>query len=320
MPQKVLVTATNYSQYCMPARRLLEENGFEVVENPFDRPYTTQELQKEVGGIVAAVAGPDRWDEPVFSCAPNLKILARFGVGTDNINIEAATRHGVAVTNARGQNAAAVAEQAIGLMLCLLREIPFLDKRIRTGEWTRVVGRNLEGKTVGLLGFGMIAQRAAAKLSGFGVKLIAFDKYPNQAAADRLGVTFAGFDEVLSRSDIVSLHLPACEETFGIMNRSSFEKMKRGSFLVNTARGTLINEQDLYQALTGGQLAGAALDVYRTEPTAPDNPLFTLDNVICTPHTSGDTLDTYHDVSMTTAQAIIDCFQGKRPLNQLNNL
>lgn len=320
MPKKILVTATNYSKYCMMARRLLERNGFEVLENTFDRPYTTQEIQKESAQIAAAIVGPDQWNEDVFSAAPNLKIITRFGVGTDNIDLKAATRHGIVVTNAKGQNAAAVAEQAITLMLCLLRKIPFLDRHIRSGEWARVVGRNLDGKVIGLLGFGMIAQKLAAKLAGFDVKLIAYDKYPNYEAANRLGVTFTSFDEILTQSNIVSLHLPASEETFEIINHTSLEKMKKGSFLINTARGALVNEQDLYQALTSGHLAGAALDVYGIEPTSSDNILFTLDNVICTPHTSGDTLDTYHDISMTTAQAIIDFFNGKQPLNQLNNI
>lgn len=320
MPGKVLVTATNYSKYCLPARKMLEQNGFEVTENPHDRPYTTEELKTKVPDIVAAIVGPDRWNEDIFRVAPNLKIITRFGVGTDNIDLEAATRHGIAVTNAKGQNAAAVAEQAIGLMLCLLREIPLLDKKIRTGEWTRTVGRNLGGKTIGLLGFGMIAQKVAEKLAGFSVKIIAFDQYPNRVAADRLGVTFAGLDEVLAQSDLVSLHLPATEETIGIMNHGNFEKMKPGSFFVNTARGALVNDKDLYEALKSGRLAGAGLDVYNTEPTAPDNPLFTLDNVVCTPHTSGDTLDTYHDVSMSTAQAVIDYFNGKKPLNLLNQI
>lgn len=315
--RKVLVSATNYSQYCMPARKLLERQGFVVEENPFGRPFTRDELLERVEAIDAAVVGPDVWDEAVMARAPRLKLITRFGVGVDNIDLRAAAARGMTVCNARGENAVAVAEQAVGMILCLLRDIPRLDAQVRLGAWPRVVGRNLGGKTVGLLGFGDIARKVAARLAAFDVKLTAYDKYPDKAAAETLGVKLDGMDGVLAGSDIVSLHLPALPETTHIIGRAAFEAMRPGAWFVNTSRGALVDEAALVAALKSGRLAGAALDVYEGEPLRADNPLCGLANTVLTPHTAGDTVETYHNVGMLTAQMVIDYFDGKTPVNRL---
>lgn len=318
MKKKVLVTATNYSIYCGKAKKLLEDNGFEVIENKYGRPYTFDELKPIVPGVDAVIAGVDSWDEKVFCIAPKLKIIARFGVGVDNIDVKAAETHGILVTNAKGENATSVADQAVAFILSMLRNIPHLNTSIRTGAWERFVGHNLDGKEIGLLGFGFIAQQVAKRLSGFDVKIRAYDKYPNQEAAQMLHVEMCSLENVLTKSDIVSLHLPNLPETRHIMNEKTFSMMKDGSYFLNTARGVLVDEKALVKALQSHKLTMAAADVYEEEPVKKENPLLKLENFIGTPHTCGDTFETYYNISQTTAKAVLDCFAGKTPVNLLN--
>lgn len=313
--KKVLVTATNYSLLCPEAKKLLEEGGCEIIENRVGRPHTFEELVPLVADIDGVVAGVDMWDEAVFRLAPKLKVIARFGVGVDNIDVAKAKEYGIRVTNVPGGNANAVAELTIGLLLSLLRSIPALHQSARRGYWDRRVGEELAGKTVGLLGFGNIAQMVAKKLSGFDVSIIAFDKYPNTVKAARLGVELVSFDEVLARSDIVSMHLPSLKETRHMMNAETFAKMKRGAYFINTARGALVDEEALYRALESRTIAGAAIDVYEREPVSADNPLFRLDNIITTPHSAAETAETYRRVGLVTAQALLDVFAGREPAN-----
>lgn len=314
---KVLVTATNYSTLCAEAKRLLEEGGCEIIENRVGRPHTFEELVPLVSDIDGVIAGVDTWDEAVFKLAPNLKAIARFGVGVDNIDLAKAREYGIQVTNVPGGNADAVAELAVGLILSMIRNIPALHQSARRGYWDRYVGEEIQGKTVGLLGFGNIAQMTAKKLQGFDVKLIAYDKYPNADKAKEYGVELVSSDDVLKRSDVVSMHLPSLKETYHMMSDEQFSMMKKTAFFVNTARGALVDEKALHRALQTRSIAGAAIDVYEQEPVSADNPLFQLDNLISTPHTAAETVETYRRVGLVTAQALLDVFAGKEPANLL---
>lgn len=270
-----------------------------------------------MGEVDAVVAGVDTWDDDVFELAPRLRVIARFGTGVDNIDLNAAARRNIAVTNAKGANANAVAELAVALVLALLREVPRLDRVVRQGSWERFMGSELRGRTIGLLGFGDIPQRVARKLAGFDVRILAFDKAPNLAATGELDVEFGSLETVLSSSDVVSLHLPSLPETRRIMNDQRFAQMRPGSLFVNTARGALVDEMALVRALDSGHLAGAALDVYEVEPATSDNPLFAFQNVICTPHTAGETGETYAEIGVVTARAVLDVLDGRSPENRI---
>ncbi len=317
--EKVLVTATDYARNCAAGKKRLEENGFEVIENPHGRPMTRAELDAFLPQISAVVAGVDDWTGEVFAHAPNLKVIARFGVGVDNIDLAAAKTRGIKVTNARGANADAVAELAIGGMLAMLRHFIPLDRTTRAGAWERRVGHTLRGRVVGLVGFGAIARYVAKLARAFDAEVIAFDSFPDEAAARALGVRFVSFDDLLSSSDIVSLHVPATPETKNLINETTLSRMKRGAILVNTARGAVIDETALYHALKSGHLFGAVLDVHATEPTKADDPLFALENVLVFPHTAAETWETYHQVGLITADAVIDVIRhGKDPVNWLN--
>ncbi|WP_338553030.1 phosphoglycerate dehydrogenase [Paenibacillus sp. KS-LC4] len=310
---KVLVTATNYSLLCADAKRMLEEAGCEIIENQLGRPHTYEELAPLVADIDGVVAGVDTWDEAIFKLAPKLKGIARFGVGVDNIDLAKAEEYGIKVANVPGGNANAVAELTIGLILSMLRNIPTLERSARRGYWDRTVGMELADRTIGLLGFGNIAQMVARKLHGFDVEIIAYDKYPNEEKAKALGVKLVSSDEVLAQSDVVSMHLPSLKETYHMMSDKQFEQMKPTAYFVNTARGALVDERALYSALKKGSIAGAAIDVYEQEPVAADNVLFELDKLIATPHTAAETAETYYRVGLNTAQALLDIFTGKDP-------
>ncbi|WP_433940187.1 phosphoglycerate dehydrogenase [Paenibacillus lautus] len=315
--KKVLVTATNYSKLCADAKRLLESHGCEIIENRFGRPLTFEELKEVVGSVDGVIAGVDTWNEAVFKLAPQLQGIARFGVGVDNIDLEAARRYGIQVTNVPRGNANAVAELAIGLMISVRRHIPALDRSTKNGGWERFVGSELAGGTIGLLGFGNIAQLTAKKLKGFDVEIIAYDKYPDTAKASEYGVTMTTFEQVLAHSDIVSMHLPSLKETHHIMNDKAFAGMKPSAIFINTARGAVVDEQALSRALSSGVIAGAAIDVYESEPVSADHPILQIGNLITTPHTAAETFETYTRVSMITAQALLDIFEGREPPNIL---
>ncbi|SEK51028.1 D-3-phosphoglycerate dehydrogenase [Paenibacillus sp. cl141a] len=315
--KKVLVTATNYSQLCADAKRLLENHGCEIIENRFGRPLTFEELKEVVGSVDGVIAGVDTWNEEIFKLAPQLQGIARFGVGVDNIDLEAARKYGIQVTNVPRGNANAVAELAIGLMISARRHIPALDRSTKNGGWERFVGSELAGGTIGLLGFGNIAQLTAKKLKGFDVEIIAYDKYPDTVKASEYGVTMTTFEHVLAHSDIVSMHLPSLKETHHIMNDKAFARMKPSAIFINTARGAVVDEQALTRALSSGVIAGAAIDVYESEPVSADHPILQIGNLVTTPHTAAETFETYTRVSMITAQALLDIFEGREPQNVL---
>jgi len=311
--KKILVTATNYSQLCTEAKALLESNGCQIIENSFGRPMTFDELKQRVGDVDAVVAGVDTWNAAVYKLAPKLRIISRFGVGVDNIDVEMARRFGIKVTNAPGKNANAVAELTIGLLLSAMRSIPSLHQATRQGHWDRFIGDELIGRKVGMLGFGVIAQKVARKLTGFEVEVAAYDKYPNLEMARQLKVTIVSADRVLQESDVVCLLLPSLKETYHFMNKDTFTQMKDGAYFVNTARGALVDEKALCDALRSGKLTAAAIDVYEVEPVSVDNPLFRLKNTVTTPHTAAETYETYRAVSLHTARAILDEFEGVSP-------
>ncbi|WP_196260118.1 phosphoglycerate dehydrogenase [Pelagibacterium limicola] len=317
MSRTVLVTATNYSRLCGEGKALLESNNCSVIENTFGRPMTFEELAQRVERADAVVAGVDNWNEAVFALAPRLKVIARFGVGVDNIDIEAARARGIKVTNAAGGNANAVAELTIGLVLAAMRNIPQLHATTRQGAWDRFVGEELSGRTVGILGFGNIARMIARKLSGFDVTVIAHDKFPDFEAARTLNVEMVDAKEVLSRSDIVCAMLPSLPETRHFMNAEAFECMKAGAYFINTARGALVDETALKTALDSGRLRGAAIDVYETEPVDPGNPLLNVPGLVTTPHTAAETYETYSSIGLITARAVVDALEGRVPRNLL---
>ena len=297
---------------------LLTEAGFELVENPGDRPFEPGDLFPHLPNIDAAISGVEVWDEQILSQAPRLKVIARLGVGLDNIDLEAAGSRGIAVTNVPGGNANAVAELVVGLLITLQRKIAIMGADIRQGRWDRYVGTEITGKTVALVGYGTIAQLVHRRLRGFDVKVVAHDPYADPELARAAGVALLPLSEALGRADIVSIHAPEHPGHPSPDQRRSPVGDATHAVLINTSRGGLIDEAALFDALTAGRIAGAALDVWEREPVTADNPLLGLPNVVATTHAAADTREAYHTVGMATATAILDVFRGVPPQNLRN--
>lgn len=322
MKYKVLATLPKslFENYCSRARKLLEEEGFDIIEYQGETVMTAEEIKAVGADIDGAILGCDEWSADVLAACPKLKVLARFGIGVECIDLEAAKKQGVKVVNARGMNSDSVAEMTILLAMAASRNLIMLDRTTREGGWLRNAGTILHNKTYGLVGFGAIAQNVAKVLKGFDVgRIVAFDMFPNREKAKELGVELVDFDTVLRQSDIISLHVPGTPQTRHMINDAAFDKMKKSAILVNVARGMVVDEDALYRALRDKRIAAAGIDVYEIEPTKKDNPLFGLDNVVLSPHQAADTLETFDAVSYFDAQVVVDVVKyHKEPINWLN--
>lgn len=316
---KILVSASHFDTLCKDAWELLEKNGHEVI---YDKTrsfpaYSFEELKDIIGDIDAAIIGMDKYTEEVFEIAPKLKAVAKFGVGVDNIDLVAAKKHGVKALNAPGQNSNAVAELTVCYILDMLRKVIPIHEELKEGNWPRWIGSELRGKTVGLVGFGAIARLVAKKLQGFDVQIKAYDLFMNQKLADELGVKACSLDEIIETSDVVSLHIPVSDDTYHMFNTEMFMRMKKGSYLVNAARGGLVDLDDLTKALREGQLAGAALDAFEMEPLPKGMEIFDY-NVVCTPHIGAESFEAYRDVSLCVSKDIIRVLAGEEPEHCVN--
>lgn len=300
---------------CDEARQMLLDAGFELVCNDTGRKLTREEQKEMIKDAFGVVAGTESYDREMLEGCDNLKAVIRFGVGTDNFDLEAMKEKGIEVGVIANHNA--VAEFALTLILSTLKNLPLYDSAVRRAGWDRYPMRELCGKTVGLLGFGRIGRRLAELLRGFDVKVLAYDPYMNEDAAKALNVISASFDEVLANADILSLHLPSTPATRHIMNAETFSKMKDGAYFINTARGALVDEAALVEALKSGKLSGAGLDVYETEPVVAGNPLYELTNTTLAPHVSALSYETNYNGGIISAQSIINVLNGEKPVHAL---
>ena len=319
MSIKVLLTMENRGYDYSAISNYLKKNGYLVDWNPLNQADPL-EIIETAKGYDAVIAGVEKWTEPIMhALSGNLKIIARYGIGYDSVDLDAAAKFGIAVTNTPGTMSGAVAEMALTLILNISRRICTFDKMVKSGQWWQCyMGAQLEGKTVGILGYGRIGQKLAQYLQGFRCNTVAYDLCFNQKAASLAGVKPVSLDELIKESDYISLHLPLTIETAGIVSRDFLYNMKPTAYLINTARGGLINERELIDALRRKKVAGAALDVYRQEPVDKESSLLKLDNVILTPHVSSATMEGCREAGLLAADNIIDLFEGREPRNILN--
>jgi D-3-phosphoglycerate dehydrogenase len=273
-----------------PAERQLRALGDVTVftERGADRE---EELIRRVDGAAAALSirAHSRFTERLLDACPSLRMISIWGTGTDNVDLEACRARGIVVTNTPGINAHSVAEHTMALMLAVTRRFPAMDRAIHAGEWPRAMLDQLEGKTLGIVGLGAIGSRVAALASAFGMRLLAFPWGPDNGRAARLGARLVDLDTLLRESDVVTLHLRLNGETDGFLDCARLALMKPTAFLINTSRGRVVDETALVDALRGGRLAGAGLDVFRREPLGADDPLLALPLVVLTPHNAGTT-------------------------------
>ena len=316
---KVLITPQTLTGLDGPWLRLLSEAGFEVAFPPKAVQLTEDDLLYQLDGVAATIAGSEPYTPRVFAAFPGLRAVARAGVGYDAVDLAAATQHGVAVTITPNTNQEAVAEHTFALMLALAKDLIGQHANLKTGGWPRRANLPLRGRALGLLGLGRIGKAVAVRGAAFGMRLLAYEPLPDQAFVAQYGVTLLPLERLLAEADFVSLHVPLMPESKHLMCQRTLALMKPTAYLINTARGGLVCEADLLEALRKKQIAGAGLDVFEEEPPSRPNPLCQFDNVVVTPHAAGVDLQSRDDMAVSAAQAIIALSRGGWPEAQVVN-
>jgi D-3-phosphoglycerate dehydrogenase len=310
---KVLVT----DPIAEPGIERFREAGHEVVTNYDVEGEALLEAVSDANALV--VRSGTEVSREVFEAAPELVIVGRAGIGVDNIDIEAATDHGVIVANAPEGNVRAAAEHTVAMAFAAARSIPQAHTRLKDGEWAKgdYLGTELNGKTLGVVGLGRVGQEVAKRLDPLGMNLVAYDPYIGEERADRLGAELVDFEKCLAQADFLTVHTPLTPETEGLISTEELELMG-GGYVVNCARGGVVDEDALAAAVEDGTLDGAAIDVFAEEPVSPDNPLLAVDDVVVTPHLGASTEAAQENVATSIADQAIAAFQGEPVVNALN--
>ncbi len=309
--QNILVTGPAINEQAV---ELAKDNGYRLVYVP---PYTSEEdLVRIVADAdpIGVIVRMGRFGLSAIDAAPSLRVISKHGVGVDNIDLDAASRREIPVVVATGANARSVAEHAIALLLTTVKRILPLDSGLRAGKWEKAgfSGKELAGMTMGLVGFGAIARHTAAFAKAFGIRVSAYDPFSDEASFADAGVARASsVEDILKASDIVSLHCPLTPETRNLLDDKGLGLMKPGSYVINTARGGLIDEDALLRAIASGHIAGAGLDTFQTEPPSPEHPFWHEPRIVVTPHIGGVTKEANVRVGVDAIEGILAIVQGR---------
>jgi len=311
--------------------RELSERGLKIIKENFDAEVWPEyapppkkviiEKAKNVDALVTLLS--DKIDAEVFEAAPNLKIVAQMAVGFDNIDVQEATKRSIYVTNTPEVLTETTADFAWALLMSVARRVVEADKYVRTGQWkvgwhpSMMLGRDVHGATIGIVGAGRIGYALAKRAKGFDMKILYYDVIP-RPEMEELGAKPVNLDELLKESDFVSIHVSLMKETQHLINAEKLRLMKRTAYLINNARGPIVDEKALYRALKEGRIAGAGLDVFEQEPTLVDNPLLKLDNVVVAPHISSASQETRSRMAEIAAENLVAFFEGRKPPNLVN--
>ncbi len=311
MSWKVLVTSRSFGRISEEPVNLLKENGIEV-------DFLTEPKEESVLDTIerynAIVVGNDKITRKILERAKNLKIICKHGVGVDNIDLESAREFGITVTNVPSTNSDAVADLAFGLIIDLARKISIISQRAKNGNWEPLIGVDVHHKTLGIIGLGAIGKRVAKRARGFDMTVLAYDPYIEYLPEEFSFVRLSSLEEVLRNADFLTIHTPLTDKTRGLIGEREISIMKRGSFIINTAREGIIDESALYKYLKDGHLGGAGLDVIDKNSSIKDL-LLSLENVIILPHVGMYSRETINLVSMVCAKNIVKAFRGEMPDN-----
>ena len=280
-----------------------------------------EELKARIAGYDALIVrSGTKVTREVIEAGTRLKVIGRAGVGVDNIDVDSATERGIMVVNAPGANTISAAEHTIGMLLSLSRKIPAANQSLKSGEWSRkkYMGVEVNGKVLGIIGLGRVGGEVAKRAKGLGMRVVAYDPFISQEKAGELGVSLMGFSEVLSISDFITIHTPLMKDTYHLIGKDEFEKMKEGVRIINCARGGIIDENALVEAIKSGKVAGAALDVFEQEPPPMDSDLLKLDSVIVTPHLGASTEEAQRAAAIVIADEVIRALENKPVRNAVN--
>lgn len=285
---------------------ILEQAGFEVVFKPGLQP---EELKKEIedcDGLI--IRSATKVTPEIIGAAKKLRAIGRAGIGLDNVDIPAASKKGIIVMNTPGGNVVTTAEHTMAMLLALSRNIPQATASMKAGKWEKkkFTGREIFHKTLGIVGIGRIGSIVADRARGLKMHVIAYDPYVRPESAQKMGVELVSLDDLYSRSDYISIHVPLTKDTRNLLNREAFAKMKDGVMLINCSRGGIVDEEALYEAMQSGKVAGASLDVFAQEPPPKDFRLFALDKFICTPHLGAATAEAQENVAIAVANQLVD--------------
>jgi D-3-phosphoglycerate dehydrogenase len=309
---RVLIGSKSFGRVYPEHLSRLEDAGCEVVPNALGRPHSAAELEKALRGVHAIVTGTDELTAQVIRGANSLVTIAKHGVGLDNVDVAAAAERGIVVTYAPADVHDSVADLALALLLALARRIPQAEASVRAGRWEPFPGTELRGKVLGVVGFGRVGRGVAARASAFGMEVVAHDPFVTAGPAGAEDVELLSLPALLARADVVSLHAASTPGAPPLLGPEELAAMKPGALLVNTARGGLVDEGALADALGAGRLGGAALDVFRTEPPR-DSPLLALDEVVLTPHVAGQTREALRRMGDLTVENCLAALRGERP-------
>lgn len=313
--------------------REIPERGLRTIKERFDAevwpeyapPPKKVIIQKaaEVDALASLLS--DKIDSEVFDASPNLKIVAQLAVGYDNIDVKEATKRGIYVTNTPGVLTETTADFAWTLLMAVARRVVEADKYVRSGKWkvgwhpSMLLGRDVYGATIGIVGLGRIGAAMAKRAKGFDMRILYYDVIRRPNLEKELGLEYTELDDLLRKSDFVTVHVPLLKATYHLIREEKLKLMKKTACLVNNSRGPVIDEKALYEALKNEQIAGAGLDVFEQEPTPVDNPLFKLDNVVMTPHISSGSYETRSRMAEMVAENLISFFKGETPPNLVNH-
>jgi D-3-phosphoglycerate dehydrogenase len=307
MAFRILVTARSFANTAGLHHDFLQQHECELDLRAPAHPYSAEHLRDLIGGCDGVILGLDSCDASVIERADRLRVISRYGAGFDAVDLQAAARKGIVVTNTPGANQNGVAELTIGLLFALARNIPAVANAAKEGVWQRKPGWELAGKVLGVVGFGAIGCSVARKALALGMKVLAYDPIWNGDMGD---VERVSLEALLARADVITLHCALTPETTNLINTATIGQMKKGVYLINTARGELVDEDALLEGLQSGQVAGAAADVFRHDPPT-DSPLLKLENFIATPHIGATTRESVERMAIQSARNLVAVLQGE---------
>jgi len=298
--------------------KILTNAGIEVDINTGLAPEELKKIISKYDGLV--IRSATKVTKEIIAAADNLKVVGRAGIGLDNVDIPEASKKGIVVMNAPDGNATTAAEHAISMMMALTRNIPQATASMKAGKWEKkkFSGREVTGKTLGVVGIGRIGAIAADRAKGLRMKVIAYDPHMPKEMVDKLGIELVSLEELCERSDYITVHVPLIKETAKMLSTQQFKLMKKEAMLIDCARGGVVDEEALYEALASGEISGAALDVFAVEPTTSETPLLALDNFICTPHLGASTAEAQENVAVAIGEQMAAYLNNGTITNAVN--
>jgi D-3-phosphoglycerate dehydrogenase len=312
MSKKILVTPRSFGKTSNVPFEMLAKYNYEIIRNESGKQYTEAELLDIIEDIDGMIVGLDTISAAVLRKAKKLKVITKYGVGLDNIDLEEAKKLGIKVTFTPGANNESVADLAFTMMLSLSRDVLKLDNIVRNNRWEKVIGSEVYGKTIGIFGTGAIGKGVAKRAKGFNMEVLAYDIYPDQDFAIKNGIKYVDKKTLLEKSDFISLHVPLTDEMHHFIGEEELNIMKNTAYIINTARGGIINEEALYNALKDRKIAGAALDAFETEPPIGSK-LLELDNIILSPHCGASTIDATNRMGVIAVEGLVSVLEEVEP-------